>query len=132
MPPSPRFLPRLFLSLSLLAMGWALVPSARAGSPVPRQDAPTGAAKTWMAFCSSCHGPVGKGDGRVATAIQKPPPDMSTPEWQRTHTDETIRTSILTGTGGRGGSAAMPAFERVLKAGEAEALVKYIRTMKDY
>jgi mono/diheme cytochrome c family protein len=56
--------------------------SARAGrSPrqtkPPRQDYYSGA-YLYRAFCASCHGENGKGDGPVAGTLRRPPPDLTT------------------------------------------------------
>jgi mono/diheme cytochrome c family protein len=35
-------------------------------------------AQMFKEYCAVCHGPTGKGDGPVATALKVPPPDLTT------------------------------------------------------
>ena len=35
-------------------------------------------ARMFKEYCAVCHGPSGKGDGPVATALKVPPPDLTT------------------------------------------------------
>jgi len=45
--------------------------------PAPHTSATSG--KTmYLAYCASCHGKEGKGDGPVAGALKVPPPDLTT------------------------------------------------------
>lgn len=44
----------------------------------PMQPAPANSGqKMYMAYCASCHGPDGKGDGPAAPALKIPPPDLT-------------------------------------------------------
>ena len=45
--------------------------------PAPHTSATSG--KTmYLAYCATCHGKAGKGDGPVAGALKVPPPDLTT------------------------------------------------------
>ena len=39
---------------------------------------PVSGAQMFKEYCAVCHGPAGKGDGPVATALKVPPPDLTT------------------------------------------------------
>jgi mono/diheme cytochrome c family protein len=39
---------------------------------------PVSGAQMFKEYCAVCHGPGGKGDGTVATALKVPPPDLTT------------------------------------------------------
>ena len=39
---------------------------------------PVSGAQMFKGYCAVCHGPGGKGDGPVATALKVPPPDLTT------------------------------------------------------
>jgi mono/diheme cytochrome c family protein len=39
---------------------------------------PVSGAQMFKEYCAGCHGPSGKGDGPVATALKVPPPDLTT------------------------------------------------------
>jgi mono/diheme cytochrome c family protein len=39
---------------------------------------PVSGAQMFKEYCAVCHGPGGKGDGPVATALKVPPPDLTT------------------------------------------------------
>src|SRR5262245_63298397 len=62
--------------LSMLTSG-ALARQARRGAAPPRQDYTSGE-YLYRAFCASCHGPQGAGDGVVASTLRVPPPNLTT------------------------------------------------------
>ncbi len=39
---------------------------------------PTGSGEMYAAYCASCHGPDGKGNGPRARTLKVPPPDLTT------------------------------------------------------
>ena len=43
-----------------------------------KATSPVSAAQMFKEYCAVCHGPSGKGDGPVATALKVPPPDLTT------------------------------------------------------
>lgn len=45
--------------------------------PVPHTSATSGK-EMYLAYCATCHGKEGKGDGPVAGALKVPPPDLTT------------------------------------------------------
>ena len=42
------------------------------------EAAPNSGADMFAAYCASCHGKTGKGDGPAAAALKVPPPDLTT------------------------------------------------------
>jgi mono/diheme cytochrome c family protein len=43
-----------------------------------KPTSPVSGAQMFKEYCAVCHGPGGKGDGPVATALKVPPPDLTT------------------------------------------------------
>jgi mono/diheme cytochrome c family protein len=43
-----------------------------------KPSSPVSGAQMFKQYCAVCHGPAGKGDGPVATALKVPPPDLTT------------------------------------------------------
>ena len=43
----------------------------------PAEAAPSSGADMYTAYCASCHGKTGKGDGPAASALKVPPPDLT-------------------------------------------------------
>ncbi len=43
-----------------------------------KPTSPVSGAQMFKEYCAVCHGPSGKGDGPVATALKVPPPDLTT------------------------------------------------------
>ena len=58
--------------------------------------------------CTTCHGPQGMGDGPAATALNPKPRSFADAEWQKTITDDHIRTIIVKGGPAAGKSPMMP------------------------
>ena len=51
----------------------------------------------WAQTCSTCHGPMGHGDGPQGALVKAP--DLTQPDWQAKVTDEEIAARIKTGKG---------------------------------
>ena len=71
--------------------------------------------------CVICHGKDGAGTSALRAKGQ---PDLSTAEWQKTHSDEQIATRI------REGKGKMPGFGKKLSEEEIKVLVKQVRTLR--
>jgi mono/diheme cytochrome c family protein len=78
-------------------------------------------AKVAKVNCASCHGPMGKGNGPAAVALNPKPADWTSKRVQD-EPDGEIFWKITTGRG------AMPAW-RHLSENDRWALVRYIRTL---
>jgi mono/diheme cytochrome c family protein len=88
--------------------------------PIPVGHSADGGA-VYAANCSICHGRNGSG---TAALRAKGQPDLSTAEWQRTHSDQQIVDRI------RAGKGKMPAFARKLSDEQIMALVKQVRSFR--
>jgi len=71
--------------------------------------------------CVICHGKNGAG---TAALRAKGQPDLSTAEWQKTHSDEQIAARI------RDGKGKMPGFKNKLSDEDINALVRQVRTLR--
>lgn len=78
------------------------------------------AAALWRVSCASCHGQAGEGGGPGLPPNARVP-DMTTPEWQASRTDEQIAEVIRQGRG------MMPGFADRVNPRGIEALVSHIR-----
>lgn len=81
----------------------------------------------YTAYCASCHGPGGRGDGPAAAGLQPPPADLT---W-------TVRSPFATdpffywtmAEGGRPVGSAMPAFKEVLNPQQAWRIILFVRQL---
>lgn len=67
------------------------------------------AQKMFRARCVACHGERGKGDGPGSAALNPKPRDYTNVAWQRSVTDEQIKSTIVMGGAAVGKSPIMPA-----------------------
>lgn len=76
---------------------------------------PTGA-EDFVAFCSTCHGAGGKGDGEQAATLAKRPADLTglTDRNGGTFPSTAVMAQIWGYTGGKGGDRVMPEFAGLL------------------
>jgi len=98
----------------------------------------------YQAFCASCHGASGKGDGIVARSLAKKPADLTQLAKKNAGafpTERVVKT-IDSGAGSHGGSADMPEWLSVFEKsstspGKAEAtmrinaLVRYLESIQE-
>jgi mono/diheme cytochrome c family protein len=75
---------------------------------------------TWRQQCSTCHGPVGKGDGQMGPMLRVP--DLTREAWQAAVSDAEIAATIKNGKG------KMPNFD--VPAGVLEGLVARVRAAR--
>src|SRR5215469_18943246 len=64
--------------------------------------------KVFQTRCFVCHGRGGKGDGPSAAGLAEKPQDLTDANWQRTTTDDRIRSVIQGGGAAIGKTGAMP------------------------
>jgi high-affinity iron transporter len=100
-------------ALALLVVGEAALTSA-GNDP----------AAIYRQHCAMCHGETGGGDGPAAVAFDPRPTDFTALSFQESRTDDQLTEAIAQGQG------TMPGFEIQLKPDELEALVAYIREMR--
>ena len=80
--------------------------------------------------CAVCHGKTGKGDGPGSAGLNPKPRDYSSPEWQKSVTDEHISKIIVGGGTAVGLSALMPPNPDLVDKPEVvEALVVVVRNL---
>lgn len=76
--------------------------------------------------CSTCHGPLGRGDGVGGQGLEPRPRDFADAEWQASVSDARIAQAIREGGAGLGLSPAMPP-QLDLSERQLRKLVAYIR-----
>lgn len=81
----------------------AVVPAAP-----PAGDATAQAKEIFATRCTPCHGPNGAGDGPASAGLTPKPANFSSPDWQKSVTDDHIQKIIVYGGMAVGKSAAMP------------------------
>jgi ubiquinol-cytochrome c reductase cytochrome c subunit len=110
----PGFIrPGLILGLSQLCLATLLSCGLATGQETAAAKAPDGAA-IFSQRCSGCHGDRGQG---IAAAVT-----IAGPSLRAEHDPGKVMTAIETGP------SHMPAFSRVLTAGQIEALAHYVTT----
>lgn len=83
--------------------------------------APADGPALYASKCVICHAKNGAGTPAWRAKGQ---PDLSTAEWQKTHSDEQIAIRI------RDGKGKMPGFGKKLSDQDIKALVKQVRTLR--
>ena len=101
--------------------------AAKLKNPVKPLPASVDAGKRlYTTQCSTCHGPSGKGDGSVASAIDLPKPsDLTDANWKHGATDGELFTVISDGATG----TSMPAYGKRMKPDDIWNVVNYLRTL---
>ena len=131
---------RLRLSAALLAAAIAWFAAPHFGLlfveayPTSFYLSPTAFAATSIAqgallypeHCASCHGPQGRGDGKLAGNLPEPPADL-TAEHLWAHSDGELFWWLTNGIKSPQGAQAMPAFGDILSEDERWNLIDYVR-----
>lgn len=86
----------------------------------PKSDLERGR-EVFAKSCAGCHGPHGSGGQRAG--FDRPPPDLSDAEFQRSRTDAELLSVV------RNGRGQMPAFSRSLRDQDIRRVVSYLRTL---
>jgi mono/diheme cytochrome c family protein len=103
-------MPNRYAALFVLALPILLTACSGASGPAGPPNGP----ELFKKHCASCHGLNGK--GLVANI------DMTSPQWQRAHTDEQIQKTVNEGIQAKDNS--MPPFKTILKDDEIQAIIK--------
>lgn len=90
-------------------------------------DQPDGQ-KLFQTRCFVCHGRDGKGDGPSAIGLAEKPQDLTDANWQRTTSDDRIRSVIQGGGAAIGKSGAMPP-NTDLTQEQIQGLVAFVRSL---
>jgi len=124
----------LFLDFALLLVFFAGACS-KAPEPVAQLPDLAGASASragemiFQTRCFVCHGRGGKGDGPASTGLGAVVRDLTSPAWQDSTSDETIRKVIRSGAAAVGGTAAMVPNPDLSNA-QIQSLVRYIRGLR--
>ena len=86
--------------------------------------------KVFQAFCASCHGPNGAGDGPVATELEPKPRDLGGDSYRFGDSKRDLFALITNGAAARGGAPSMQPFGSMLSEPDRWALVAFIRSLK--
>ena len=111
------FLGLTFITLTLGTPFWGRAQSAAEGQ------------KLYMAYCSSCHGDKGRGDGAAGKALPVKPADHTDGNVMNSFSDEFLVTIISKGGAAVGKSSFMPAWGGVLKDNQLQDLLAYLRSI---
>lgn len=76
-------------------------------------------------LCYKCHGPEGKGNGRLAEFLDPSPRNFTNPAWQKNRTDGELLWIIKNGSEGTGMTSMAPSD---ISIEEAWQVISYIRT----
>lgn len=122
-----------FLLLVLIGMPW---PFLKQGRPLFRvqlasdSTAPSAAdvPEIYARRCAACHGAAGHGDGVAAQAMEPRPRDFRAARFQRSVSDDELRSVIVAGGTVRALSASMPAHPDLNRA-QQDALIRFIRSV---
>jgi mono/diheme cytochrome c family protein len=101
--------------------------AAKMKNPVKSSPASVDAGKRlYTTQCSTCHGPSGKGDGSMASAINPPKPsDLTDASWKHGATDGEIFAVIRDGAKG----TSMRGYAARIKPDDTWNVVNYLRTL---
>jgi len=111
-----------------VASGALLLLGMMIGGPGWAQNQAEGR-KLYAAYCASCHGEQGKGDGVAATSLPVRPKDHTDGATMNKLTDQFLMDVITKGGGAVGRSGFMPAWGSSLNEKQVREIVAYIRTL---
>src|SRR6476659_37513 len=120
-------LPGFGLISVLLIGGCSRAPEVEAAHTIAT-DAQEGE-KIFQTRCFVCHGREGKGNGPASTGLGATVRDLTSPAWQDSASDETIRKVIRSGAAAVGGTPAM-APNPDLSDAQIASLALYIRSLR--
>ncbi len=103
---------------------------------------PVSGQENYKAYCASCHGLAGKGDGPVATTLKVPPADLSRlaanagGKYPMMHVEQMIRNADTPAHGSKDMPVWGPVFRKISSGNDAQVqlritnLAKYIETLQ--
>lgn len=124
----------LFTSALMLPLGLAAYGPPQDGAPadaavknpVPVNDTTLAEGKQlFTKNCVSCHGPLGKGDGKAGAILKPPPADLTDEMWKHGSTDAEIFTVIRDGAKG----TPMRGFAGRMTTKELWTVLNYMRSL---
>ncbi len=122
-----------FFSVFLM-IGLSCVPVELArGAIQPESGNPDRGSFVFAAYCASCHGDSGQGDGPMAPRLMRDfdvrPANLALPAWQKSRTDAELGRIIRLGGKAIHRPAFMPAWSSTLDSTQTQDLVAFIREM---
>ena len=133
----PTLLRITFVLLGFLAFGSVFASAERlvqSGSREPSgfrlfdQAGQADGQKVFQTRCFVCHGRDGKGDGPSAAGLAEKPQDLTDANWQRSASDDRIRSVIQGGGPAIGKTGAMPP-NPDLSQEQIQGLVAFVRSL---
>ncbi len=123
----------LFTSALMFPLGLAAYGAAQNGASADAAKNPVPVNATTLAEgkqlftknCMSCHGPLGKGDGKAGATLKPPPANLTDDMWKHGSTEAEIFTVIRDGAKGTG----MRGFAGRMTAKELWTVLNYVRTL---
>lgn len=115
-----------------LILALSCVPGELAlGANHPDYGNPDRGSFVFAAYCASCHGDSGQGDGPMAPRLMRDfdvrPSNLSLPSWQKSRTDSDLIRIIREGGKAIHRTAFMPAWSSTLDQRQTQDLVAFIR-----
>jgi mono/diheme cytochrome c family protein len=117
------------------------LPDLQPGTPASTLEAylaappgtPEEGRRLFVFYCTSCHGPYGKGDGFLADTLwarnQIRPRDLTDSTYLSRTTDQQLYVSVSLGGAHSGKSMFMPAWTATLQPAQIRSLVSYVRAI---
>ena len=87
------------------------------------------APEKFMTFCVPCHGPVGKGDGPAAAALNPKPRNFTDGKYTNARTDAQLINVIKNGSAAEKLSPLMTGYGSMLNDKETKDIVAFIRSL---
>jgi len=112
----------------VFSIGSVFLASISARSPIWAQNQAEGK-KLYTAYCSSCHGDQGKGDGMAARSLPIKPKDHTDGATMNRLSDQNLTDTISKGGAVVGKSSFMPGWGGSLNEKQIRDIVAYIRTL---
>ena len=113
---------------TVFSIGSVFLASISASSPIWAQNQTEGK-KLYTAYCSSCLGDQGKGDGMAARSLPIKPKDHTDGATMNRLSDQNLTDTISKGGGAVGKSSFMPGWGCSLNEKQIRDIVAYIRTL---
>jgi mono/diheme cytochrome c family protein len=115
-----------FRTLTLVALGLLL----HLGQPGALLAADTAAGRAlYQQYCSTCHGPQGKGDGPAASAMHPKPRDHTDGRYMNALSEAHLTTVISEGGAAVQRSPLMPSWKGALTPQQIQDVIAYLRTL---
>ena len=122
-------MPRL-LSFTLALAVFLPVSFALSEGDADCKDAAKGK-QAYDTYCTTCHGPLGDGQGPVGKALNPPPRDFTKGDFKFGGDDQAIFEIISNGAASKGGSPVMAPWGAVIPECDRWGLVAYVRSLKN-